>query len=96
VSNPADAHAPEAATAPLRPKLLATSRSFLAPAADEREQAAPRMDMTEMKHGESPAPVNSYYTCPMHPEIKEAPPGNCPICGMALIQKSAVAEGAKP
>jgi P-type Cu+ transporter len=24
------------------------------------------------------------YTCPMHPEIKQEGPGNCPICGMAL------------
>lgn len=24
------------------------------------------------------------YTCPMHPEIRQQGPGNCPICGMAL------------
>ena len=24
------------------------------------------------------------YTCPMHPQIRQTPPGNCPICGMAL------------
>ncbi|MDE2134316.1 MAG: cadmium-translocating P-type ATPase [Alphaproteobacteria bacterium] len=24
------------------------------------------------------------YTCPMHPQIKQIGPGNCPICGMAL------------
>nr|WP_244199189.1 heavy metal translocating P-type ATPase [Janthinobacterium svalbardensis] len=24
------------------------------------------------------------YTCPMHPEIRQAAPGSCPICGMAL------------
>ncbi|CUR54303.1 heavy metal translocating P-type ATPase [Nocardioides sp.] len=24
------------------------------------------------------------YTCPMHPEIRQAGPGACPICGMAL------------
>jgi Cu+-exporting ATPase len=24
------------------------------------------------------------YTCPMHPEIVQPGPGNCPICGMAL------------
>lgn len=26
-----------------------------------------------------------YYTCSMHPEIREAKPGKCPICGMELI-----------
>lgn len=24
------------------------------------------------------------HTCPMHPEIRQSGPGNCPICGMAL------------
>ena len=24
------------------------------------------------------------YTCPMHPEIQQVGPGNCPKCGMAL------------
>jgi Cu+-exporting ATPase len=27
---------------------------------------------------------NVEYTCPMHPEIRQMGPGNCPICGMAL------------
>jgi hypothetical protein len=35
-----------------------------------------------------PAPAagsaGSLYTCPMHPEIRQAGPGNCPICGMVL------------
>ena len=26
----------------------------------------------------------SVYTCPMHPQIREPAPGNCPICGMTL------------
>lgn len=35
------------------------------------------------------------YTCPMHPQILEDHPGNCPICGMALVKKSGQAsEGA--
>ncbi len=29
-----------------------------------------------------------YYTCSMHPEIKAVGPGECPKCGMQLIQKS--------
>jgi len=27
---------------------------------------------------------HAVYTCPMHPEIRQEGPGNCPICGMAL------------
>ncbi len=25
------------------------------------------------------------YTCPMHPEIVQDKPGNCPKCGMDLV-----------
>ena len=28
--------------------------------------------------------LGALYTCPMHPQIKQKEPGNCPICGMAL------------
>ena len=27
-----------------------------------------------------------YYTCSMHPNVMEEKPGNCPICGMKLIE----------
>jgi Cu+-exporting ATPase len=30
------------------------------------------------------SPAGTIYTCPMHPEIRQAGPGACPICGMAL------------
>jgi len=30
----------------------------------------------------SASPV--YYTCPMHPSVKVAQAGNCPLCGMKL------------
>ncbi|HIG0326474.1 TPA: copper-transporting P-type ATPase [Legionella pneumophila] len=26
----------------------------------------------------------TFYTCPMHPEVRQAIPGICPLCGMAL------------
>ncbi len=29
-------------------------------------------------------PGEVIYTCPMHPQIRQVGPGNCPICGMAL------------
>ena len=32
------------------------------------------------------------YTCPMHPQIEQDHPGNCPICGMALEPKTISAE----
>jgi Cu+-exporting ATPase len=30
------------------------------------------------------APPGAIYTCPMHPEIRQDHPGNCPKCGMTL------------
>lgn len=37
----------------------------------------------------------AYYTCPMHPSVKQSGPGNCPICGMTLtpVTKSEVETG---
>ncbi|HRP20176.1 copper-transporting P-type ATPase [Alicycliphilus denitrificans] len=29
-------------------------------------------------------PAGTIYTCPMHPEVQQDHPGNCPKCGMAL------------
>jgi P-type Cu+ transporter len=29
-------------------------------------------------------PAATIYTCPMHPQIRQVGPGNCPICGMTL------------
>jgi len=38
--------------------------------------AAPRVEETHI--------VKETYTCPMHPEVRQAAPGACPKCGMAL------------
>jgi P-type Cu+ transporter len=35
-------------------------------------------------HGPAHGPDGTIYTCPMHPEIRQPQPGNCPICGMTL------------
>ncbi|MEZ6242940.1 MAG: heavy metal translocating P-type ATPase [Phycisphaerales bacterium] len=32
------------------------------------------------------------YTCPMHPEVRQVGPGDCPMCGMALEPVDATAE----
>lgn len=38
---------------------------------------------TSHKHQVEPR-NGAVYTCPMHPQVKQNAPGNCPICGMAL------------
>ncbi len=34
--------------------------------------------------------TTSIYTCPMHPEVRQEGPGDCPKCGMALEPEGAV------
>lgn len=53
----------------------------------EKFRAAPESYLGAAKPAEvrsTNAPPGTMYTCPMHPEIRQAMPGNCPICGMAL------------
>ena len=45
---------------------------------------------------ETPAPVKTEWTCPMHPQIVRDQPGSCPICGMALEPRTVVHEEANP
>ncbi|SMP76383.1 heavy metal translocating P-type ATPase [Noviherbaspirillum suwonense] len=52
-------------------KFQAHPQNYLAPVHAERTSAPA-------------APEGTIYTCPMHPEIQESKPGNCPLCGMAL------------
>lgn len=35
------------------------------------------------------------YTCPMHPQVRQMGPGNCPICGMTLEPVLATADQGK-
>ncbi|HMN67483.1 MAG TPA: heavy metal translocating P-type ATPase [Bdellovibrionales bacterium] len=48
-----------------------------------------KFDAEPARYLGAPKPVTAedkekIYTCPMHPEIRQKGPGNCPICGMAL------------
>lgn len=56
-------------------------------------------DMKGMNMGKNdskglPKPVR--YTCPMHPEIQEPKPGNCPKCGMKLVVEKTKLQVKKP
>ena len=53
-----------------RTKFLTEPQKYLAPVT---EPAAP-----------TPAAAGTVYTCPMHPEIRQDHPGDCPKCGMTL------------
>jgi P-type Cu+ transporter len=60
----------------------------------ERFRANPDAFLTEHSpkaSGREPA-GGVLYTCPMHPQIRQIGPGNCPICGMALEPLEVTAE----
>lgn len=46
--------------------------------------ADPAKYLAKDKAPEPEMPEGTIYTCPMHPDIRQAGPGSCPICGMAL------------
>jgi len=48
----------------------------------ERFSADPRRYLEKEKPPETVP--GAIYTCPMHPEVRQVGPGNCPKCGMAL------------
>jgi Cu+-exporting ATPase len=71
-----------------REKFAADPARFLA-------QAPAHVGHDHAAHGHSPAappartptkpvPPGTIYTCPMHPDIRQDHPGDCPICGMTL------------
>lgn len=49
---------------------------------DEMNNTESEMLLTEGKIGQT------MFVCPMHPEIIQPEMGNCPICGMKLVEKS--------
>jgi Cu+-exporting ATPase len=52
----------------------------------EKFEAAPETYL-KGKPTPEPMPAGTIYTCPMHPDIEQVGPGDCPICGMALEPK---------
>jgi len=50
-----------------------------------RKEFLAAADLTKHAEKKEPAPLGkSIYTCPMHPEVQQDHPGNCPKCGMTL------------
>ncbi|MBK4717840.1 heavy metal translocating P-type ATPase [Azospirillum sp. YIM DDC1] len=66
-------------------KFVADPERYLKP---EAKPAAPE------KAAQGSPQKGVIYTCPMHPEIRQEGPGNCPICGMALEPVGATLEEA--
>jgi heavy metal translocating P-type ATPase len=54
--------------------------------------ADPQKYLSKEEKATEPVAEGTIYTCPMHPQIRQAGPGACPICGMALEPEIATAE----
>ena len=65
-----------------RTKFLASPQRYLEPVA--ADPPAPAAEMAPAPKASASASASTVYTCPMHPEIRQDRPGNCPKCGMTL------------
>ena len=99
--SPADKDAPEAGTPPPAPALAGEPEALAPvrpaetpkPAVSHEGHSMPAEAPAVRGHeGHSPAApaapslADQWYTCPMHPEVKQASPGSCPKCGMTLVR----------
>lgn len=57
---------------------------FCNPKCKTKFEAEPSKYLSPKTEAPQNVDTEAIYTCPMHPEIRQKGPGNCPICGMAL------------
>ena len=86
------------ATAKHKAEFAGKTYYFCCAGCREKFLAEPRRYVGETPVEAAPsAPAGAIYTCPMHPQIRQAGPGICPICGMALEPETpAVETGPNP
>ena len=71
-----------------------TQAGLVAAMGDVRDIIAKGAFQPEVEDFAPPAlQTRTRYTCPMHPEIVEDEPGNCPKCGMTLVPRETAASG---
>jgi Cu+-exporting ATPase len=57
---------------------------FCSAACHDKFVADPQAYPRDRSEPVKPVPPGAIYTCPMHPEVRQQGPGDCPKCGMAL------------
>jgi hypothetical protein len=103
--DPANPHAPESPVATMTPPLsiepVSTTDSDTGAKPPPHTEEMPGMDMPGMPNMQprperaatapatQPIAGHTLYTCRMHPQVVSDHPGNCPICGMKLVKKTA-------
>lgn len=79
---PASAEAEEAPARPIATSLASDPLQEQAP-----ERSAHEGHQGHHQHGAGGATESEQYSCPMHPEVQQVGPGECPKCGMRLTHK---------
>src|SRR5579871_1189424 len=77
---------------PHRTRHSGTDYFFCSSGCRTKFEADPARYLSAERPPKSPASAGTIYTCPMHPQIRQVGPGNCPICGMALEPEVATAD----
>src|SRR6266568_5650096 len=83
-SDPSNPEAPES-----KPPVMSTALAPEAPLEDERARqhghSMHGQPADEASKGAAPDAGATMYMCPMHPEVRQEGPGECPKCGMKLV-----------
>ncbi|MCA9673051.1 MAG: efflux RND transporter periplasmic adaptor subunit [Myxococcales bacterium] len=99
----ADDHLTEVKSGLTDGETVVVSGQFLLDSESQLREAVQKLIATRLQakrgNGNAPLPASAAkkppasskheadYTCPMHPRISEAKPGDCPICGMKLVKR---------
>ncbi|WP_249383948.1 copper-translocating P-type ATPase [Chitinivorax sp. B] len=67
-----------------RPGTCPICHMVLVPVVNRHRDVEQMAEPEQQIAGKPAMPPGTIYTCPMHPEIRSAQPGNCPKCGMTL------------
>lgn len=71
--------------------LLISFTALWAHEGEHKEGKAPE-EMVQEQGASQEAKEKVVYACPMHPDVRQDKPGECPICGMPLEAQSAESE----
>ncbi len=80
------------ATAKFRAEHAGKTYYFCSAKCHDKFVADPAAYLTKAEVPAAAVAPGTIYTCPMHPQIRQDHPGNCPICGMTLEPELPTAE----
>ncbi|WP_332699681.1 heavy metal translocating P-type ATPase [Devosia sp.] len=92
VKDPVCGMSVDPATAKFRAEHAGKTYYFCSAKCHDKFVADPAAYLTKAEVPAAAVAPGTIYTCPMHPQIRQDHPGNCPICGMTLEPELPTAE----